>query len=157
MKRENILLAAIVLLALTNGAVLFYFLRQRPNFAPRHDQRIVDALRLDAEQQKEFEKLKADHRRQMNELDRKFNDLLDGYFGTLASNNVSSRDSLEKQLGSIEAMRARVTWQHFGDLKALCRSDQKDDFNAFLPELIKFIVQRGPRNGPPLGPGPHEN
>ncbi len=152
MKRENILMAFIVLLVVMNGAVLFYFLTGRQIPPPRHDKRIIEALHFDDLQQQEFEKLKFGHRDQMNRLDDAFNGLLKDYFETLASGNTSMRDSLANELGKIEQQRVNITWDHFNDLKKLCKPEQAEDFNNFLPELIRFIVQRGPKNGPPPHP-----
>jgi periplasmic protein CpxP/Spy len=152
MKRENLLLWMVAILIVINGAILFYFLQKEGNPPPHRDKLIVEALQFDDNQRTEFDRLKRQHRNQINELDDKFKQSLENYFLLLRLDTETQlkKDSIENVLTSLEQERVRVTYAHFQDLKNLCRADQQEKFNAFIPQLIEFIVKSGPkRDGPP--------
>ncbi len=152
MKREDLFLWMVLILIVLNGAILFYFLRKEGNPPPHRDKLIVEALRFDETQRTEFDRLKQGHRNQINALDEKFKESLENYFLLLRLNTSTQlkKDSIELVLASLEQERVSITYAHFQDLKNLCRVDQREKFDAFIPQLIEFIVKPGPkRDGPP--------
>jgi periplasmic protein CpxP/Spy len=152
MKRENLLIGLVLFLVLLNGFVL---LRQNRGGGPRHDgppphdRLIIKTLNFDESQQRSFEELKFDHRRKIVELERKFETTLEEYFLLLSVENQSKKDSLESIVADLEKQKADITFQHFKDLRNLCRPDQREAFDQFIPELFRFIMPPSPRNLPP--------
>lgn len=152
MKRENLLLWMVAILIILNGSILFYFLRKEGNPPPHRDKLIVETLQFDETQRAEFDRLKQEHRNQINALDDQFKQSLENYFLLLRLDTGTEikKDSIESLLASLEQERVSITYAHFQDLKNLCRADQREKFDAFIPQLIEFIVKPGPkRDGPP--------
>ena len=150
MKRENILTWLVIFLALLNGAVLFYFISKEYSPEPGPPDRIIiEALQFDDQQRAEFDRLKGDHHRKMVELNARFRLTMENYFLTLQTNSIG-KDSLEQIITEIEKERLSITYSHFQDVKKLCRNDQLEKLNAFLPELIRLIgTPRPKKDGPP--------
>jgi len=151
MKKETLLVITIVVLFLLNLSTLGFLFFRRPPHSPGAgalDRRIISTLQLDEAQQQRFEQLKKAHHEQMQASDRAYRDALNNYFGLLKSDSVASvqRDSLQAILTRIQNDRAAVTFQHFADLKALCRPEQKQDFDRLLPDLLQVILPH--RNRP---------
>lgn len=155
MKRENILIGVVIVLAIINGLVLYRFVSGPggpPDGPPPHDKIIVERLGLDQSQQRAFDGLKYQHRTKVNELESHFEKTMEAYFLLLRSNDQSKKDSLESVLGGLEREKAMVTYEHFKDLKDILRPDQKEKFDAFIPELFRFIMPPHPkRKLPPPG------
>lgn len=149
MKRENILTWLVAFLIVMNGAILFYFMRKGPLPEPPPDRIIVEVLQFDDRQRDEFRKLKDDHHGKMMKLNDHFRKTLEDYFLTL-QNNSSAKDSLETLISGLEKERLNITYSHFQDIKKLCRDDQLEKFNTFLPDLIRFVAAPLPKkDGPP--------
>ncbi len=149
MKKETLLTLAVVSLLLLNFGTLGFLFFRRPPFPPgggprQLDQHIVETLHLNAEQQKQFEQLKSAHHQQMQASEEAYRLALSNYFALLKNDPVmpAQRDSLQTILTRIQNERAIVTFQHFADLKALCSPEQRQNFDALLPELMQVILPR---------------
>lgn len=149
MKREHILTWLVVFLIVLNGAVLFYFIskEQSPEPGPP-DRIIIEALQLDDQQRAEFDRLKGDHHHKIMALNDRFRLTMENYFLTLQTNG-EGKDSLEQLITDIEKERLSITYAHFEDIKKMCRADQLEKLNAFLPELIRLVGAPKPKKGGP--------
>ena len=155
MKKETLLTTAVIALLLLNfGTLGFLFFRRPPHppgTGPRQlDRQIVETLALDAGQKGKFEQLKLAHHEQMRNSDRDYRQALENYFSLLKSETILSaqQDSLQAILSQIQQERAKVTFQHFKDLKTLCTPEQQKNFVALLPDLMQVILPLRP-NAPP--------
>jgi hypothetical protein len=146
MKRENLLLTLVLLLVALNVIVIVRTFTRHP---PHHDRIIVSTLGFDEQQQKAFEELKFKHRSAIMEVDAQFESVMDQYFLLLQSEDKIKKDSLEAIIGNLEQHKANITFEHFRDLRQLCRPEQQKAFDDFVPQLSKFIMPRGPKNLPP--------
>lgn len=159
MKKEKLLFGLIIFLVVLNGIVLY-----RSEFSghpgpprPPHDQIIEETLGLDNDQKSVFEDLKHEHHRKMVELEHEFGQTLSSYFQQLTTVDSTRRDSLEARLGDLEREKAAITYRHFEDLRNLCHPDQKPKFDAFLPQLIRFVLPPpNPRRQDFPGPPPKD-
>ena len=149
MKKETLLTTAVIALLLLNFGTLGFLLLRRPPHPPGEgpgplDRHIVEQLRLDAAQARQFETLKQAHHEHILASDKAYRDALRNYFDLLRNDSVpiAQRDSLQAVLTRIQDERAAVTFQHFADLKALCTPEQKPRFEALLPELMQVILRR---------------
>jgi protein CpxP len=153
MKREKLLILSVALLLILNFGTLGYLFLRDGN-GPGHrrsnpvDAIIIKTLQYDRQQQAAFDILKHEHHGQMMQLDGKYAAALKGYFRTLGdSAPTAARDSFERVFCAIQTEKARITYAHFEDLKALCRPGQKARFDELIPELVQIIVPE--RNIPP--------
>lgn len=147
MKRETLLLGIVALLVLLNGAILFFFLGRDENHRPPpHDKIIVETLQFDKAQQAQFDQLKQDHHSRVKAIDDIFDKNMEKYFALLQTDtaNLNLKDSIDSVMAFLEREKIRITYAHFEDLKKLCREDQQEKFNAFLPQLVKFIMRPNP-------------
>lgn len=156
MKKETLLIAAVLALLLLNfGTLFFLFFHKGPGGAGRGpsplDRDIVEKLHLNTEQQAKFEQLKKAHHDQMEQSSRDYRDALANYFALLKNDSFTQarRDSLQTKLTEIQKNRVDVTFQHFNDLKTLAGAENKGNFEALLPDLMQVILPRRDRPGPP--------
>ena len=155
MKRETLLtISVIALLVLNIGTLGFLFFWQPPHERPEGprqlDRKIIKTLSLNPDQVKQFETLKTAHHEQMVQCERDFRRTLEQYFALLNNETIDAaqQDSLQNQLSRIQLERARTTFRHFQDLKALCTAEQQKDFGILLPDLMQVIL-------PPRPNAPH--
>lgn len=160
-KREKILMFIILFLVLVNSATLILMWMNRPPFPPHHghpdgppDKIIIERLKLEEEQIKQFEILKKEHQAQMREINTQSKELHQKYFKLLENENVddSTADVYEKQLANLTEQREEFTFNHFKKLKAICKPEQIKLFNDFVGELGKILA--GPPPPKPSGPRP---
>jgi Spy/CpxP family protein refolding chaperone len=157
MKRETLLTIAVAVLFLLNvGTLGFLWFGQTHHHPPPHGRPPIDAvlmegLQLTAEQDQKLEALKHEHRESMIALDKQYNAAVEEYFNLLKGDTVeiTSRDSSESKIGSIQVQRAQVTLEHFRQVKTMCNDEQKKRFDSIIPKLVEIMIPpRFPRGGP---------
>ncbi|MEL6537365.1 MAG: hypothetical protein AAFQ98_18230 [Bacteroidota bacterium] len=143
---------------LMNGVMLF-FLFQRPKPHPPGGgpsvqghatfQRIKDLLQLDDRQVEAFEELAMDHRRTLRRIEDEQGEVLQAYFSYLKMDQVPAQQGEELQeFLQLEQEKIEYTFQHFQELKALCRPDQLTEIETLTEEILQVL---GPqeKNPPP--------
>jgi hypothetical protein len=157
MKKETLLLYTVGLLVALNLATLGFLVWHRPPRPPRSDPRradrlIVETLGLDDAQRARFGALKGEHHAQILHLDAAYARTSEAYFRLLDGPAQPARkDSLERELGRLQAQKAVVTYAHFQALKALCTPAQRPRFAALVPELLRLILPDEKKGPPPEG------
>lgn len=157
MKKETLLLWAVGLLVALNLATLGFMVWNRPHHPPRGgprqvDRLIVETLGLDAAQRARFDVLKREHREQIVQLDAAYAEVSTAYFRQLSGAVLTTRkDSLERELGRIQAQKAAVTLAHFEQLKALCMPQQQARFAELVPDLLRLVLPDEKKGPPPEG------
>lgn len=149
-------LAVIGLLVINIGILLFLFLRKpihpaegRPMQgagAPKNI--IIERLNFDKEQVVQYEKLIHLHQQSVKELNGQIRDTKNQLYSTLASDAVSSKDSLENKLGDLQKQIESVHYNHFEKIKKLCKPEQIEKFNSLTLELAKYFAP-GRNSQPP--------
>jgi periplasmic protein CpxP/Spy len=154
MKREYLLLGIIALLVVLNGGILFFFLGKGEAPRPSVEKIIVETLQFDEEQQRKLDELKLNHKRRLKNIDDSFDKSMETYFNLLQADtiNQTQKNSLDSMMAAAEREKIRTTYDHFQDIRNICREDQREKFNAFLPQLVRFIM----RPNPPKGKEPRE-
>jgi periplasmic protein CpxP/Spy len=164
MNKLRFLTWSVVLLLLLNAGTLIYLFMQK-----KHEQGppagggaadfIIENLRLDAAQQKQFEEMRHQHQditRRAHEEDRRLHDI---YFSLLKTDNPDKAkvDSVSSLIATQRSMIESATFSHFQQLRQLCRDDQKKLFDATIDEIAKRMTPKGPGPGgpPPGGPDGH--
>jgi len=111
---------------------------------------IIERLRLDAQQERAFQKLRNAHHRQSELLSAQSVELYRSYYGLLASEkpDTARKNALEGQIAENQAAVAKLNFDHFAQIKALCRPDQQADFTRLVADLNRlFGRQPRPKQG----------
>ncbi|MEI9945048.1 MAG: periplasmic heavy metal sensor [Chitinophagaceae bacterium] len=166
MKKINFLVLCVVLLLLLNiGTLAFLF--YRPGHEKKDDRHpskdpagfIISKLKLDTEQQNQFEQLRRKHHdsaKIMQDEDRR---LHDAFFDLLKTDNPDKNkvNELADLVAAQQKTLAINAFDHFMQLRAICHDDQKKLFDENINEITKAVAQGrppGPGDGPPGAGGP---
>lgn len=140
---------AIALLLVLNIGTLTFMWMHRP-LPP--DQRgpfqfLVHATGMDEVQQKSYAQLRDAHRAQVESFRAQNSDLRKQLFAQLAQH--SSSDPIVLQLtdsiASVKRQEEILTYEHFREVRAICRPDQQSKFDAAIGEAIQSMVPPPPR------------
>ncbi len=162
MKKETLLTIAVLVLIVLNVTLLvvFYVNQGRHPFMqlpPRGNEPgpgkvIIERLKLDNEQKKEFGKLKQEHQQKVRAIQEESRRLQDELFGLLKEPQQDSAKvrAIIDSIGNNRKELEQALFSHFASIKALCKTDeQKKLFDDFIDDLDKIV-------GPPMSPPPEE-
>ena len=118
-------------------------------------------LNFDANQKKEFKILLSRQVAQMDTFQKEVNTCKRQMMDELlkASPNSARVKELAAEVGEKEALKARLIFTHLQEIKAICRPEQKEQFDSIVNDLL--AVMKGPDlpgqpggigNGPPPPP-----
>lgn len=165
MERTKLLTFAVVGLLLLNLLTIgFLFLKPdqpqqpeqgpaRPGFGAEGPATvIIERLHLDERQQTQYRQLVKAHQDRMRALNEKSAQLYRNYYGLLeaARYDTKQADALSRQIADSQQKMAQLNFDHFKEIKSLCRPDQTADFNRLVSDLARLFgrQQRPPRSGP---------
>ena len=172
-------IAILIVLNLCALGTVWYQQRMRPFMGPSHQggrrgrdiAHLIDReLRLTSQQservkaqQKEFFAQSDVLLREIGELRRELLEQL-----LVPAPDHARVDALTDKIGAKEAYMARRLFEHFLEIKSVCRPDQEKEFDAFMHDVIRTSAppvmpeghgphgDHGPPEPPaPPGPGPH--
>jgi Spy/CpxP family protein refolding chaperone len=155
MKQSVFYKVVIVALLLLNTAVIGYLWLRPPGRmqdGPPHDgppdRMIVERLRLDDAQQKQFEELKHEHHSYVLDIQKDAGELHHQLFSLLQADplDTAARDSVITRLEAVYRRKELVTFDHFKKLRAILRPEQKAEFDDFVAELGRRLMEP-PRPG----------
>jgi periplasmic protein CpxP/Spy len=165
MQKDKFLILTIVILFALNLFTLGYVLLKRDGPPPHHingdmrdgdrkgppgrpDEVIINRLKLNDAQIKQFEMLKKEHRSQVEPIQEASRKLHDEYFGLLKQDKVDSvkANQILEQIANNQKELDRVTFKHFEKIKGICDSSQKELFSRFIDEIAgSFKPPKPPR------------
>lgn len=108
---------------------------------------ITERLHFDKEQMVAFEKLVEAHQDLVKPLKDSIRIAKNNLYQSLQSKTFAGKDSLVNRLGALQKEIELVHYEHFAELKKLCKSGQLSSFNELTNELGLFFV--GDKPGPP--------
>jgi len=157
-----IILVVINLVAL--GTILWHVTR-KPQAPPPPQKRepdqtqyfIRNELDLSEKQAQRFEELGREHNQQsmriQNELHRLKGEIINELF--LEERDLIRIENLTKEIGSKEAEKEMILFNHFLALAEVCEPEQREKFNTMILELLEMIRPRDPQR--PFGDRPPED
>lgn len=153
MKKDNFYKIIIVCLLLLNFGILAFMWfehKEGPGHRGGPDKMIIERLKLDAQQQQQFEGLKHEHHSQMVVIQEEGGKLHDQLFSQLHSTpeDTVAENNLLKQIQENEMQKERVTLAHFRKLRGILRPDQQPLFDDFISELSRQLMRPPPRERP---------
>ena len=156
MSKIKILTIAVIGLLIIDLGVIGFLLLNKPPMREHSSQippeertkmLIIERLHFDKEQVAQYEQLIDKHRKTIRELDEQMRKAKNDLYSTLIDGSSSSKDSLETKLGQIQKQIEETHYNHFADIKKLCKPDQLKYFNDLTADLAKFFAPG--KNHPP--------
>ncbi len=109
---------------------------------------IIKKLHFDENQVKDYEILIKAHRSNIESSNSQMKILKNHLFATLKGQNQHiDRDSLINEIGKLQIKLENIHYDHFIEIKKLCKPNQLSDYDLLCDELGKLFVDQMPRNG----------
>jgi len=111
------------------------------------DRLIINKLKLNEAQVKQFEELKKEHRQQIDLLQDSSRKYHDEYFGLLKypqSDSIKANSLLDK-IARNQVEIDKITYTHFEKIKAICDPEQKKLFDNFIDEIARSFKPPMPK------------
>jgi Spy/CpxP family protein refolding chaperone len=145
MKRETLLILAIVFLVLLNLGTLGFLFSKRyiGGRGPRKpDKLIIEGLKLNDAQKSQFELLKKEHRTQINEIEKGEKAYHKAYFDLLKSASTDSLtiDSVIRSISNAKYDKDLATYKHFQKIRLMCEPPQQILFDSLVDEMGKILM-----------------
>ncbi|MBU2997090.1 hypothetical protein KO500_11635 [Cellulophaga baltica] len=146
MKKENVYKLIIAILLFINLLQLASFLlapkpQQHPN--DRFQDRIIQTLNLNDEQQKTFHSYAKEHAEHITTLLEQQTQIINQYF-------KNPSDDLLHEISAIESKKITATAQHFFNIKSILKPNQLQNFEAFKKLALQHILgNEEPKSRPP--------
>ena len=140
----TLMVAGLILLNL--GTLAFFRWGKMPPPRPEGPRRaIIERLHFDDAQVAEYEKLIAAHRAAIDKKEGEIRSSKEALYELLRNDDLSSADSLIARIGAVQQDMERIHFNHFKDIKALCKGDQVGLFKELAGDLADYF---NPRRGP---------
>jgi regulatory protein YycI of two-component signal transduction system YycFG len=140
-------LFSIVLLAINIVLLWMMFSRGAPSRREEEPKKfIIEKLHFDENQIRDYEKLIKGHRENITATDDKIKLLKEELYSCLKDDNTPKADSLMQELSKEKLHIEQIHYQHFNDIKKLCKPDQLANFNSLTTELAKLFAPHPRRN-----------
>jgi len=168
-KEKRYLWTAIIILVLMNLTALTILWLGRPEGRGpqggpqdpgadkmRIQQMLKKELGFDLTQTEQYLKMRHEHREKSRHLEMEIRELKKEMFDEVLQENPQPvlSDSLLKLVQEKQAYLEQLTFQHFLDLKKLCKPEQQDKLKLLMRELFRQNSPRGmDSDGPPPRPG----
>ena len=154
-KLKLLSIGVIGLLLVNMGIVVFLFMKKPPHppgGGPPMGQEgpkliIIERLNFDKEQVAEYEKLIDEHQSSMRTTGDSIRMVKNDLYQTLNNENFAGKDSLVTRLGVLQNQIELIHYNHFAQLKKLCKPAQFNAFNDLTKDLARFFAPG--KKGPP--------
>jgi len=149
MSKIKILTIAVIGLLIINLGVVGFLFMQKPPAREDHgrvppEERpkmiIIERLHFDRGQVAQYEQFIDQLRRSIRELDEQMRKTKNDLYSTLIDGSSATKDSIETKLGQIQKKIEETHYNHFADIKKLCKPDQLKYFNDLTTDLARFFA-----------------
>ncbi len=154
-KLKLLSIGVIGLLVINMGIVAFLFMKKPPHPPEgRHPKAqegpknmIIERLHFDKEQVEQYEKLIDDHQSSIRTTDDSIRMVKNELYQTLNNERFTGKDSLLARLNILQKQIEGIHYDHFSQLKKLCKPGQLNAFNDLTKDLARFFApaKREPR------------
>ena len=155
-KLKLVSVAAIVLLLINLCMVGFLFLGRPPRgqggpspFEQGPKNKIIDLLHFDKAQVEKYEELIKQHRTSVRLLDERIREAKSNLYQALNEKESGAKDSLVNLLGELQKQIENVHYNHFLEIKRLCKTNQLAYFNDLSGNLVDFFNPEKQGHTPP--------
>lgn len=152
MNRKYFIISVIGGLLICN-LILLYFLVQKPKMNKDDSPRIIiiETLKFDNQQTSQYDSLIVIHKKEIKDRNDQIRDLKNELYVMLPNDTISkvTVDSLTSQIGNIQRDIEDIHFNHFMDIKQLCKPSQLAAFQKLSSDLQKiFHAKRHPEKQP---------
>jgi periplasmic protein CpxP/Spy len=155
LKRNKILIGAVVVLLLLNIGIITFMLLTRPPgpHGPRDQRRdqvsrfIEAELGLSSEQKEKYHRLQEELFAQNDSIMSVRAEAMEEMYKLVKGETPDPARMREKavQIGAAETERSVSTWEHFRALRALCTADQRTKFDQIILDVLHQVREPEPR------------
>lgn len=153
MSKSKLLTFAVIVLFLINIITLSFFIFKKEKSDNMRGKRpmpreiIIKKLHFDEEQTEQYVALINTHRDSISKIDDQIKMYKNGLYNELSkTDNQNVIDNLFVQIAAAQTSIEKLHYNHFLDIKKLCKPEQLEDYNALTNELAKIF---GPKQLPP--------
>jgi protein CpxP len=143
---KYLVLGLFLLNVLTISSLFFFEMNDnnRKNEHARPEKIIIDQLNFDKTQQEQYRKLITWHRNRINTFENQIKNNKQQLYAELSKNNVDLRtkDSLINNLSLCQKEIEITHFQHFEDIKKICKPNQVQDFINLTKELSTIFSKK---------------
>jgi len=149
MSKIKLLTIAVIALILINISTLafFFFKAPRPMDQKSPKEAVIEKLHFDENQVASYDELIKIHFEKIKALNRDLLITKNNLYKELSnSDNKKVTDSLLFELANQQGEIEKTHYNHFLDIKKLCKPEQIEEFNALSNELAKIFSPKLPPN-----------
>jgi periplasmic protein CpxP/Spy len=148
MSKLKLLSIAVIGLLVMNLCIVGFLFLGKPPLPPEGGapfakeapkKKIIELLHLDKEQVSQYEELIQQHRESIKSLRDNLRETKSDLYQTLKEGNGANKDSLIYELGRLQEKIEAVHYNHFMEIKKLCKPDQLGYFSTLTDELADFF------------------
>lgn len=156
MSKIKLLTIAVIGLLVTNTVLVGFLLLKKqpvpmeampPGKREGPKKIIMERLHFDASQSAQYELLIAGHRKAIRLLKDSISETKNDLYQSLQTDNFSGKDSLTGLLSQLQKRIETVHFDHFAQIKKLCRPEQLEAFNDLTHDLAFYFSTE--RKAPP--------
>jgi periplasmic protein CpxP/Spy len=156
-KIKILTIAVIGLLAVNVGVVGFLLMRKPPmppdaTLSPKSGgpkKIIIEKLLFDTTQIVAYERLIVEHRESVKGLKDSISNTKNNLYQSLKTETFVGKDSLINLLGILQKRIEVVHYEHFAQIKKICKPEQMDAFNELTSELAFYFTTEKTAIPPP--------
>ena len=160
--RNKILSGLVILLLIANVAtIVFFWTGMRKSQSPppqRTAEYVIKELSLNDSQQKQYETMITQHRKQTKQIREQIRDSKDSLFDLLSNPNIndSSKHYMAAKISSLNQQLELLTFEHFKLVRKICNPDQQQKFDKIIKDVLRMMAAPAPHENRPPGPPPGE-
>lgn len=133
---------------MANLLLLWFLFTHRPGppggQGPRNI--VIERLGFDKDQAKAYDKLITGHQAEIEKAQQQLMTLKNSLYASLMDEDQQNiKDSLILEINKVQMNIENIHYDHFLDIKRLCKPEQQQAFNALTAEIAKLFSPRPPK------------
>ena len=154
MNKSKILSLLVIVMLIINIGIISYFVFMNKENSISHQKRmpreiVIEKLSFNQEQIAAYDETIKRHQNAIRTLDDSIRNKKNQLYSRLKNNasEIDKNDSLVIELGNYQKQIETTHFNHFIEIKNICKPEQLDDFNSLTSELSKiFSGKRKPKH-----------
>jgi periplasmic protein CpxP/Spy len=145
MNKTKVLTIAVIVLVLLNISVVATFMLNKPPHPPGMEGRqspktiIIERLHFNETQIAAYDDLIKEHRTTIQNKEEQLKLVKEELYALLAADNQTTSTDLITKINMIQKEIEEIHFNHFLDIKKLCKPEQLSDFNELTNELASLF------------------